>query len=119
MDKKTRQMRKDLGYEIDVEDTFSDEHSVATNIPSWVFGYSALLLFVIGVIGMWVELSSKDSEYLTLYFSFSFFLAPAILIYPVFRFVLGEGKAGLSAILSAVFGYYIQSKVKKKMDDWS
>jgi hypothetical protein len=68
---------------------------------------------------MGVELSNDNYKLLALYFSLSFLVAPAVLIYPVFRYILGDGKAELSAILSALFGYYVQSSVKKKMDKWS
>ena len=116
MDKKNRQMRKALGYDVDEDDKSSEEITPDTKMPAWVFGYSALASFIMGIIGMGVELSNDEYKYLLLYFSLSFFLAPALLIYPVFRYVLGEGKTEISAILSAIFGYYVQSSIKKKMD---
>ena len=119
MDKRTKQMRKELGYEVDEDDISSEKIASGTKLQAWVFGYSALTSFVIGIIGMGVELANDEYKYLLLYFSLSFFLAPALLIYPVFRFVLGEGKTEISAILSAIFGYYVQSSIKKKMDKWS
>lgn len=119
MDRKTRQMRKALGYDIEEDETSSAELTPETNIPAWVFGYSALASFIIGIIGMGVELSNDEDKYLLLYFSLSSLLAPALLVYPVFRYVLGEGKTGISAILSALFGYYVHSSIKKKMDKWS
>jgi len=112
-------MRKALGYDVDEDGLSSEELTPDNKMPAWVFGYSALALFVIGIIGMGVELSNDEYKYLLLYFALSFFLAPAVLIYPVFRFILGEGKTEISAILSALFGYYIQSTIKKKMDKWS
>lgn len=119
MDKKTIQTRKKLGYEISEEDSPAEKLALCTKIPSWVFGYSALASFVAGILGMAIELSDEEMKYLFLYFSLSFLLAPALLVYPIFRYVLGEGKTGLSAILSALFGYYFQSNIKKKMDKWS
>ena len=119
MDRKTRQMRKALGYDVEEDETSLQELTPINKIPAWVFGYSALASFIIGIIGMGVELSNDEYKYLLLYFSLSFFLAPALLIYPVFRYVLGEGRTGIAAILSALFGYYFQSSIKKKMDKWS
>ena len=111
--------KKDLGYDVDEEEAYLEELTPENKIPAWVFGYSALTSFIIGIIGMGVELSNDEYKVLLLYFSLSFFLAPALLIYPVFRYVLGEGRAGITAILSALFGYYFQSSIKKKMDKWS
>ncbi len=119
MDKKTSQMRKALGYDSDEEVTNSQGQDMEQKIPSWVFGYSALASFIIGLIGMGVELSSEEQKYLLLYFSISIFLAPSLLIYPFIRILLGEGKPFLAAITSALFGGYVQSSIKKKMDKWS
>ena len=119
MDRKTRQMRKALGYDVKEDEMSLEEFTPGTKIPAWVFGYSALASFIVGIIGMGVELSYNEYKYLLLYFSLSFFLAPALLIYPVIRYTLGEGKTGIAAILSALFGYYVQSSIKKKMDKWS
>ncbi len=119
MDRKTRQMRKALGYDVEEDETSLEELTHENKIPAWVFGYSALTSFIVGIIGMGVELSNDEYKYLLLYFSLSFFLAPALLIYPVLRYALGEGKTGIAAFLSALFGYYVQSSIKKKMDKWS
>lgn len=120
MDKKTRQMRNALGYnDVEENDLSSEEFTSDSKVPAWVFGYSALALFIIGIVGMGVELSNDDFKILFLYFSLSFFLAPAILVYPVFRFFLGEGKTEISTILSALFGNYVQSSIKKRIDKWS
>ncbi|NOX26884.1 MAG: hypothetical protein GXP21_01580 [Gammaproteobacteria bacterium] len=118
MDRKTIQTRKALGYEIDENELSSDQLAADGKIPGWVFGYSGLASFVVGAIGMGIELSNDDLKYLPLYFSLSFLLAPALLIYPVFRYIVGKGKTELSAILSVLFGLYIHSNVKKKMDKW-
>lgn len=112
-------MRNALGYDVDKDNLSSEEFTTENLVPAWISGYSALTLFIIGIVGMGVELSNDDFKALFLYFSLSFFLAPAVLIYPVFRFIFGEGKTGIAAILSAIFGYYVQSSVKKKMDKWS
>jgi hypothetical protein len=119
MDRKTRQMRKTLGYDVEEDETSLAESTHENRMPAWVFVYSALASFIIGVIGMGVELSNDEFKYLLLYFLLSFFLAPALLIYPVLRYALGEGKTGIAAFLSALFGYYVQSSIKKKMDKWS
>ena len=116
MDRNTRQMRKALGYDVDEDEPSLEELTHDNKMPAWVFGYSALASFIIGIFGMGVELFNDEYKYLLLYFALSFFLAPVLLIYPVFRLVLGEGKAGIAAIASALFGYYVQSSIKKKMD---
>ena len=116
MDRKTKQKRKALGYDIEEGESPSEELANQNKIPAWVFGYSALASFIIGIIGMGIELSKDDINGVLLFFSLSFFLAPALLTYPVFRHVLGEGKTGTATFLSALFGYYIQSEIKKKMD---
>ncbi len=116
MDRKTKQKRKALGYDAEEDESSTEEPANQNKIPAWVFGYSALASFIIGIIGIGIELSNDHLNNILLFFSLSFFLAPALLIYPVFRYVLGEGKTGIAAFLSALFGYYIQSEIKKKMD---
>ena len=112
MDKKTRQMRKELGYDDSLEEIHSD-----IKVAAWIFVCSSLISFAVGFIGMGIEIYNGNySNYFLLYFSLSFFLAPALLVYPVFRFVLGEGKTEISAILSAIFGYYVQAGIKKKLN---
>jgi hypothetical protein len=115
MDRKARQRRRELGY--DADDDSLEEMSSNIKIPVWVFAYSSLASFILGLIGMGLEISSGNySNYFLLYFSLSFFLAPSLFVYPVFRFILGEGKTEISAILATVFGYYVQSGIKKKID---
>ena len=110
---------KGLDYDVKEDEIPLEELTPENRIPAWVFGYSALASFIIGIIGMGVELSNDELKYLLFYFSLSFLLAPALLIYPVFRYALGEGKEGIAAFLSALFGFYVQSSIKKKMDKWS
>lgn len=114
MDNKTRQMRQALGYDTDEAQV---QEAPGRKIPGSLFGYSSLFLFVAGIIGMVVELSTdQNARLFMLFFSLSFFFAPALLIYPVIRMLLGDGKTGLAAFLSTLFGLYVQSSVKKKLD---
>lgn len=86
-------------------------------IPGSVFCYSAMVIFFVGIIGMWVELTTSQSQFLFgLYFSLSFLLSPALLAYPIIRWFLGDGHTGLAALLSGLFGWYIQSAIKKKLN---
>lgn len=120
MDKKTRQMRKALGYDTDDGVTTQVQEVPDPKIPGSVFGYSALVSFIVGIICIGVELSTdQDVRLFMLYFSLSFLLAPALLIYPLIRMLLGDGKTGLAAFLSGLFGLYVQSSIKKKLDKWS
>ena len=64
MDKNTKQIRKALGYDVDEKDNSMEEQTSDTIIPAWVFGYSALSLFIVGIIGMGVELSNDEYKYL-------------------------------------------------------
>ena len=119
MDEKTKQRRQALGYDLEEGDASLETEPTSKTIPGWVFGYSGLVSFIIGIIGMISEIQTEEMKILMLYFSLSFFLAPALLIYPVFRVLTGEGKKELAAILSALFGIYVQSSVKDKIKKWS
>ena len=118
MIKSNKQIRKELGYDTDEECSSNDDHQPNIVIPGSYFAFSAITIFVLGIIGMATELDGKDMNYLLLYFAMSFFIAPAILVYPVIRLLLGEEKTGFSAFISTLFGYYIQSSIKKRMDKW-
>ena len=115
MDEKTRKRRQALGYDLEEGDASLETEHTSKSIPGWVFGYSGLASFIIGIIGMLSEIHSEEVKILMLYFSLSFFLAPALLIYPIFRVLTGEGKKELAVILSALFGFYVQSSVKDKI----
>jgi len=110
-----KQLRKDLGYDVDDKVTDGASHHKNNAIPGRYFAYSAIAVFIGGAIGMATELDGKNINYLLLYFSMSFFLAPALLVFPVIRMFTGEEKTGLAAFLSALFGYYIQSSIKNRM----
>ena len=78
-----------------------------------VFVISALVFFILGMAGIISEVDSDTHSLLAIYFAVTFFLAPSLLIYPVVRFFVGEGKPVVSAIISALFGAWVQSSVKK------
>jgi len=82
-------------------------------LPPWVFVVSALASFILGIAGMFHEADSDTYTLFGMYFAATFFLAPALLIYPVVRFFVGEGKPVISALISALFGAWVQSSVKK------
>ena len=111
-------MQKKLEYDTDSHRT--DEKTLPTKkaLPGRYFAYTATTIFFGGIIGMATELHSEDVKYLILYFSMSFFLAPALLIFPIIRMFVGEEKKGLAAFLSTLFGYYVQSNIKKRMDKY-
>lgn len=115
MNEYRKQLRKDLGYDVDEQSTDAEVRPTNTAIPGRYFAYSAIAVFIGGVVGMATELDSEEIKYLLIYFSMSFFVAPALLIFPVIRLFIGEEKTGLAAFLSALFGYYVQSSVKKRM----
>jgi len=79
MDRKTKQKRKALGYDVE-EDEPSTEESINQNkIPAWVSGYSALASFIIGIIGISIELSNDHLDNILLFFSLSFFSGSGII----------------------------------------
>lgn len=84
-----------------------------TVFPPSVFVVSALALFILGIAGMFSAASSDNLTLLAKYFAAAFFLAPAVLIYPLVRYFVGEGKPVISALISALFGAWVQSGVKK------
>ena len=116
IESKPHPVKNDLDYDIEENEISLEELMSETQTPASVFVFSALASFIIGIIGMGIALSDDDFDYIVLFFSLSFFLAPALIIYPVFRNVLGEEKTGIAVLLSALFGYYVQSSIKKKMD---
>ena len=81
-------------------------------LPPSVFVVSALVIFILGMVGIFSEVNSDTHTLLVIYFAVTFFLAPALLIYPLVRFFVGEGKPVISAIISALFGAWVQSSVK-------
>ena len=96
------------------EKRFAQEEPVKNwSLPPSVFVVSALVLFILGMAGMISEVDSDTHNLLVIYFAVTFFLAPALLIYPLVRFFVGEGKPIVSAIISALFGAWVQSSVKK------
>ena len=81
-------------------------------LPAIAFVVTALALFVLGVAGMFFAAQEDSTKLLGLYFSMAFFLAPAVLVYPAIRFFVGEGKPLTAAVLSAIFGAWVQSSIK-------
>jgi hypothetical protein len=83
-----------------------------------VFCCAAVAAFWFGFYGM-VELSTNDRDFLP-YLALALFLTPALLVYPLIRLLVGEGKPVLTAVLAALFGglfsQYVQSRVKSKTD---
>ena len=94
------------------ERTAQEEPVESAVLPPSVFVVSALVSFILGIAGMFSAADSDNLTLLAIYFAVTFFLAPALLIYPLVRFFVGEGKPVISAIISALFGAWVQSSVK-------
>lgn len=130
MDRKTRETRRALGYDdapTGIDSGFAESRlpvGVSDPTPKQLSGqaYVALggLAFVLGLVGMFLALDDRGplAGYLMTFFSLSFLVAPALVIYPLFRLITGNRKM-LSAILSGLFGLWVQTKVKSLMDDKS
>ena len=97
----------------DSDDTGNNSQVIKPAIPTRYFVYISIVLFIVGIIGMAVEASTENIKYLLIYFSLSFFIAPAFMVYPIIRSFLGDEDSILAAILSMAFGHYFQSNIKK------
>lgn len=116
IDNKTLKLRRKLGY-----DTYGGhtdpQPSVSHRIPGKVFIWVSLIIFCVGIVGAGVEVSNEESRIFMVFVMLSLVVAPSLLIYPLFRLVLGDENTALSSLLSAIFGFSVYRWVLRKLDE--
>lgn len=113
-----KQMRRDLGYEDGVMMPKKQGGALGEGYVRF-----AVRVFFVGIlcafVGMVFVINAQHDWARTVAsvgFFAAFAVAPALLVYPLIRGLLGEERKGLAAVLSALIGLKFESVIKGKLD---